>query len=151
MKRIASVVFSFVLTSILAISMNAYATVWLEAETDQSSYNVGDPVNITANWTVFGYTPTFSATYTIVYMNVTDAWTNLPQSNHTGWWNTGGSGGEITLSCNQDVGDAYYVWDSTGFPAHPYYVDVEVHTWDNNTMPARYDWARVSTRTFELN
>lgn len=149
MRPKASILFSLLTVAVLLFSTNALATVEIEADTDKTYYTAGDPVYINASWQVVRNDTFFSQYATTVFMNVTLSGSTYVES-YWGYWELlGGRGGAVYVDAYVTRGNASYVWDSTDISTYgPWYVHVEVFTWDNFSTQTVYDWGETDTDYF---
>lgn len=158
MKSKITLVSSLLTAAILVMAMNASAHIvlvmTLNASTDQSSYTLGNDVEIDADWDIADThfeLYMFMHDSAIVYMNVTKVGGG-GQFNNVGWWQNGDQrGGAVYVTCYQYEGDASYTWDSSAGSTGTWYVHVEVHAWHNVSTPHLYKFGEVDTATFTLN
>ena len=125
MKSKMSVISCFLASSIMALSINAYATANVTAWTGSSSYQWGDPVDTYATWTV---SPTQSWDKCVVTFHYKNYRHNEPIT-HSGQYvpATSTPSGEVDVWCDDDSGTADFDWDSSEADDDgTWYVEVDV-------------------------
>ncbi len=161
MKSKITAVLCFTVVAILALPVNVCAIDPVldneSAWTDDSSYDLNDPVEIGATWDVIDndHEIYFSHTAAAVYMRIRKQASSL-EFTYYGWWRLGEvplRGGDVYVTAYVATGDASYTWDSSEGSTGTWYVNVEVHAWDNltNYPDPIFATGMFDSPTFTLN
>lgn len=145
----------FALASILVLPMNVCA--WNlnpSAWTDQTSYSLGDPVQIYVHWEVTD-PQNWDHDYCIVDLHIhptTGETTINPSGDYTDGTPPSRSG-VVYVTCVDDDGDAYYEWDSNEGWTGTWVVSViiEAHDDDQQDEEDKVIWDELDSNTFTLS